>query len=110
MSSETGLIKLLKQEDWPAWYDFVRSEAITAEIWDFVDPDKKDPPTRIKPSRAYYTKARPTPMNTPGNTGTIQQTQPDAVDPELEALLAGLDPAGKLNAYRIDLAQYEQEK
>jgi hypothetical protein len=24
--------KLLKQEDWPAWFDFIRSEAITAKI------------------------------------------------------------------------------
>src|SRR5467141_4263117 len=35
---ETTEVKLLKQEDWPAWFDFIRSEAITAKIWRFVNP------------------------------------------------------------------------
>jgi hypothetical protein len=53
---ETTQVKLLKQEDWPAWFDFIRNEATVAKIWRFVDPGEKNVPTNVEPD--VYTRDR----------------------------------------------------
>ena len=119
MSYESTEVKLLKQEDWPAWFDFIRSEATVAKIWRFVDPGEKNVPINVEPDVYYYTKDR---VNaTPTSTNTTQETstpttesasaQPQhPIDAKLEKYLAGQDPAGRWNAYKIQLAQYEKDE
>lgn len=117
MLSETTPIKLLKQEDWPAWFDFIRSEATAAKIWRFVNPDEENPPINVEPDMLYYIKDRAI-TSTPSSTATAQSTQASpststssepSPDPDLEKCLAGLDTAGRLNVYKVKLAQYERE-
>ncbi|KAN0086766.1 hypothetical protein V8E54_000454 [Elaphomyces granulatus] len=124
MSSESTEIKLIKQEDWPAWFDFIRSEATTAKIWRFVDPGEKTVPRNVEPDLYYYTRSRDntdTPSSTtethtltPGPTQptlTPLSTQPQQpIDPKLEQYLATQDPAGRWNTYKVRLAQYEKDE
>ena len=82
MSLETSPFKLLTQEDWPAWFDFIRSKAIAAKIWNFVDPDKENPPVNVEPDLFQYTKDRNT-TDTPSTVSTAQETQePAAASPQ----------------------------
>ena len=110
--------KLLKQEDWPAWFDFIRSEAITAKIWRFVNPGEKTVPDNVKPDVYNYTRNRDatgstnittetstiTPESASGQSqpapGQSQSTlsQPQSASQKLEQYLAGQDPAGRWNA------------
>ena len=114
MPYETTSIKLLKQEDWLAWFDFIKNEAVTAKIWKFVDPGEDNPPSNPEPDLLYYTRDRATPTNTPSSTNTLQPsteppTEPPA-DPNLEQYLAGQNSAGRWNFYRLKLAQYEKNE
>ena len=107
---ETIEVKLLKQEDWPAWFDFIRSEATTAKIWRFVDPGEKNVPINVEPDIYYYTRDRVN-TSTPSSTEPINETsasipastQPP-VDPILEQYLAGQDSTGRWNSYKVKLA------
>ena len=54
MSYESTEVKLMKQEEWPTWFDFIRSEATTAEIWKFVDPGENTVPTNVEPDVYDY--------------------------------------------------------
>jgi hypothetical protein len=117
MSSDTTEVKLLKQEDWPAWFDFIRSEATTAKIWRFVDPSEKNVPINVEPDVYYYTKDRAN-TTTLSSTNTTHETSAmtefstaePPIDPRLEQYLAGQDPAGRWNAYKVKLAQYEKDE
>ena len=73
MSSETTSIKLNKQEDWPAWFDLIKSEAEAAKIWRFVNPEEKTPSTNVEPDLLYYTKDR-TITSTPSSTNPEKET------------------------------------
>jgi hypothetical protein len=114
---ETTQVKLLKQEDWPAWFDFIRSEATTAKIWRFVDPSEKNVLINVEPDVYYYTKDR-TNTTTLSSTNTTHETsamtEPSTteppIDPRLEQYLAGQDSAGRWNAYKVRLAQYEKDE
>ena len=128
MSSETTSIKLLKPEDWPAWFDFIRSEATAAKVWHFVNPDVKEPPVNAEPDLFYYTEARNA-TDTPRGTSTAQGTDPSSSstrpsasdssskgkepqlppDPKLEQHLASQDITGRWNTYKIKLAKYEKD-
>ena len=113
---ETTEVKLLKQEDWPAWFDFIRSEATTAKIWRFVDPGEKNVPINVEPDIYYYTRDRVN-TSTPSSTEPINETsasipastQPP-VDPILEQYLAGQDSTGRWNSYKVKLARYEKDE
>ncbi|KAN0068418.1 hypothetical protein V8E54_013614 [Elaphomyces granulatus] len=83
MSSETTKVKQLKQEDWPAWFDFIRSEAIRTKIWRIVDPSEKNIPTKCR-----------TGCITDTTHETSALTEPP-IDPKLEQYLAGQDHAGR---------------
>ncbi len=134
---ETTEVKLLKQEDWPAWFDFIRSEAITAKIWRFVNPGEKTVPDNVKPDVYNYTRNRDatgstnitteTSMITPESASGQSQpvsgqsqpapgqsqsalSQPQSALQKLEQYLAGQDPAGRWNAYKVKLAQYEKNE
>lgn len=118
MSSETTSIKLNKQEDWPTWFDFIKSEAEAAKIWRFVNPDEENPPINVEPDMLYYIKDRAI-TSTPSSTATAQSAQASAStstssepppDPDLEKCLAGLDSAGRWNTYKVKLAQYEKDE
>jgi hypothetical protein len=116
MSYESTEVKLMKQEDWPTWFDFIRSEATTAKIWRFVDPGENTVPTNVEPDVYYYTRDRGTVNTTPTGiaSGTSTQasepasTQP--IDARLDQYLAGQDSAGRWNAYKVRLAQYEKDE
>ena len=97
---------------------FIRSEATTAKIWRFVDPGEKNVPINVKPDVYYYTRDRVN-TSTPSSTEThsmkpLPSTQPlstePPIDPRLEQYLAGQDPAGRWNAYKVKLAQYEKDE
>ncbi|KAN0067454.1 hypothetical protein V8E54_005970 [Elaphomyces granulatus] len=115
---ETTEVKLLKQEDWPAWFDFIRSEATVAKIWRLVDPSEKNVPTNVEPDMNYYTRDRGNVKTTPTGTNTTIEastqtasTQPQhPIDARLEQYLAGQDSAGRWNAYKVRLAQYEKDE
>jgi hypothetical protein len=100
---ETTEVKLLKQEDWPAWFDFIRSEATVAKIWRLVDPSEKNVPTNVEPDMNYYTRDRGNVKTTPTGTNTTIEastqtasTQPQhPIDARLEQYLAGQDSAGR---------------
>ena len=128
MSSDTTEVKLLKQEDWPAWFDFIRSEATVAKIWRFVDPGEKNVPTNVEPDVYYYTRDRGNTNTTPSETNTTIETsiqtstqtstsivsipasaQP-LVDPIVEKYLAGQDSTGRWNSYKVKLARYEKDE
>ncbi|KAN0087342.1 hypothetical protein V8E54_001030 [Elaphomyces granulatus] len=121
---ETTEVKLLKQDDWPAWFDFIRSEATVAKIWRFVDPSEKNIPTNVEPDMNYYTRDRGNVNTTPTETNTTIETstqpsepastQPQGpqhpIDARLEQYLTGQDSAGRWNAYKVRLAQYEKDE
>jgi hypothetical protein len=105
--------RLDTQEDWPAWFDFIRSEATTAKIWRFVDPGENTVPTNVEPDVYYYTRDRGTVNTTP--TGITSETSTQAastqpIDARLDQYLAGQDSAGRWNAYKVRLAQYEKDE
>ena len=116
MSYESTEVKLMKQEDWPTWFDFIRSEATTAKIWRFVDPGENTVPTNVEPDVYYYTRDRGTVNTTP--TGITSETSTQASEPASTQLidarpdqyLAGQDSAGRWNAYKVRLAQYEKDE
>jgi hypothetical protein len=116
MSYESTEVKLMKQEDWPTWFDFIRSEATTAKIWRFVDPGENTVPTNVEPDVYYYTRDRGTVNTTP--TGITSETSTQAsepastqpIDARLDQYLAGQDSAGRWNAYKVRLAQYEKDE
>lgn len=88
MMPKVTTFKLLKREDWPDWFDFIKSKAEMAEIWTFIDPADSNPPLNVKPDRDYYTRSRP--ITNDSNEMNINTESP--VNPQLEQLLAGLDP------------------
>lgn len=113
MSTETTSIKLLKQEDWTVWFDFIRSNAMATKIWRFVNPDEETPQVNVEPNLLYYTQNR-TVTSTPNSTDTAQGTSTSTsnliqppTDPELEQYLAGQDSTGRWNAYKDKRAQYD---
>jgi hypothetical protein len=116
MSYESTDVKLMKQEDWPTWFDFIRSEATMAKIWRFVDPGENTVPTNVEPDVYYYTRDRGTVNTTP--TGITSETSTQAsepastqpIDARLDQYLAGQDSAGRWNAYKVRLAQYEKDE
>jgi hypothetical protein len=121
MSYESTEVKLMKQEDWPAWFDFIRSEAATAKIWRFVDPGEKNVPTNVEPDVYYYTRDRGNVNTTPTGTNTTIEpstqtsepfsTQPKhPIDPKLEQYLATQDSAGRWNTFKVRLSQYEKDE
>ena len=97
MSYESTEVKLMKQEDWPTWFDFIQSEATTAKIWRFVDPGENTVPANVEPDVYYYTRDRGTvntiPTGITGETSTqaseSASTQP--IDARLDQYLAGQD-------------------
>lgn len=103
MSSETTEVKLIKQEDWPAWFDFIQSEANIAKIWRFVNPGENNVPTNVEPDVFYYTKDRSdrSETSTPGAAHTANEMSTPSsstelsIDPRLEQYLAGQDSAGR---------------
>src|SRR5579871_1963199 len=116
MSSESTLTKLLTQEDWHDWYNFIRSKATAVNIWRFVDPDQESPSINLKPDLSYYTRSRSAAIP-PSNDNTGQEPPPNPIpdstpsDPQLDQDLATADFAGRLALYRIKLAEYtEAEK
>jgi hypothetical protein len=96
MSSETTSIKLLKQEDWPTWFNFIRSKATAAEIWKFMNPDEKNPPINVEPDMIYYTKDRDTTStSTSAITSSISSTntaQPDQASASTSDSTSNLTP------------------
>jgi hypothetical protein len=96
MSTESTEVRLLKQEDWPAWYDFIRSEGITGKIWGFVDPDQQNVPINVKPDVFYYTRDRSTQTTSTQSTtstassATVQPTPttdetPTSTEPPIDS-------------------------
>jgi len=41
-ATSTTSPQLLTQLDWPKWFEFIRKQAKFAQIWEYVDPDKKE--------------------------------------------------------------------
>lgn len=127
MSSSTSVVRLLKQDDWIAWYNYIKSEAKARRIWRFVDPEVANPPANAPPDLDYYTKERTPPVPNPNQE---EQTQPQPVpDPSstssntlgatpsspttpttpgepLEKFLAKTDTAGRWNAYKMAYEEY----
>jgi hypothetical protein len=109
---------------------FIRSEAITAKIWRFMNPGEKTVPDNVKPDVYNYTRNRDatgstnittetstiTPESASGQSqpapGQSQSalSQPQSASQKLEQYLAGQDPAGRWNAYKVKLAQYEKKR
>jgi len=123
MSSNTSVIRLLTQEDWIAWYNYIKSEAKARRIWRYVDPEETNPPVNTPPDLEYYTKERTLPASNTNQEGqnqpasesepsqTSSQTSPATTTPAtpsdfLEKFLAKTDATGRWNAYKMAYEEY----
>jgi hypothetical protein len=135
MSSPTA-IRLLTEDDWILWYNYVKSEAISHRIWKFVDPENANPPVNTPPDLEYYLRERtrpggnqdpPAPGTTDPATGdsqtsntstqTLQPSQPipGATTPapgnlgnHMEQFLTTADVSGRFNAYKVANDEYNR--
>ena len=124
MSSNTSVIRLLTQEDWIAWYNYIKSEAKARRIWRYVDPEETNPPVNAPPDLEYYTKERtlpasdtnqegqnqPVPESEPSETSSQTSsdtpTTPATLSDSLEKFLAKTDATGRWNAYKMAYEEY----
>ena len=132
--SSPAVLRLLTQDDWIQWYNYIKSEAKSRRIWRFVDPEDANPPVNTPPDLEYYTRdqTRPAaPLNppAPGPSTTGSQTsdtstqtaQPSPGEPipttpaapatpvkPMERFLAITDAAGKWNAYKMANDEYNR--
>jgi hypothetical protein len=123
MSSNTSVVRLLTQEDWIAWYNYIKSEAKARRIWRYVDPEETNPPVNTPPDLEYYTKERTLPALDTNQEGqnqpvpesesseTSSQTSSDTPTPatlsdSLEKFLAKTDITGRWNAYKMAYKEY----
>ena len=128
--SSPAVIKLLTEDDWISWYNYVKSEAKARRIWRFVDPEDANPPVNTPPDLEYYTRERRPPIGnqvppvpqpsapaagssqtSTASTQTLQPSQPTpgASTPELDPLeqfLTTADASGKWNAYKMAIDEY----
>lgn len=108
---ENTAFKLQKQEDWPAWFDFIRSKAEGGKVWKFMDPDDPNPPSCVEPDISIYIQDPPTPDDSNYTTPTATETTsttPAGMD--LDQLLTRTDRAGRMEIYRHRLARYQIEE
>lgn len=124
MSSNTSVIRLLTQEDWITWYNYIKSEAKARRIWRYVDPEETNPPVNAPPDLEYYTKKRtlPTlntnqegqgqpvpelePSQTSSQTSSDTPITPATPSDSLEKFLAKTNTTGRWNAYKMAYEEY----
>ena len=121
MSSNTSVIRLLTQEDWIVWYNYIKSEAKARCIWRYVDPEETDPPVNTPPDLEYYMEERTLPtsntnqegqsqpvpeLETSSQTSSDTPTTPTTLSDSLEKFLAKTDATGRWNAYKMAYKEY----
>ena len=52
-------VTLSLQSDWHYWIEVIKSEALTSEVWKFVDPAKDNPQQPEKPAIPKLAVIRP---------------------------------------------------
>ena len=76
-TADTARLQLLTQKDWPQWFEFIRTQAHFADIWDYVDPGKGATEVKFNTEPVMPTMASTT-TPTLGSTGSTSQSSTDA--------------------------------
>ena len=63
MSLNISVIRLLIQEDWIVWYNYIKSEAKACCIWRYVDLEEINPLVNTLPDLEYYMEERTLPTS-----------------------------------------------
>src|SRR5205809_6390265 len=107
--SSLAVLRLLTQDDWIQWYNYIKSEAKSRRIWRFVDPEDANPPVNTPPDLEYYTRDQtrpaapvnppapgPTPAGSQILTTLTQTTQPSLGAPTPATPAAPVTPVNPM--------------